>query len=325
MFSKKCLKRFCLNLKQIPSKIHTFPISLKYRNIEYKAQIEDNGTATIKDLLNMFANNQSKTYKGFEVFRHGEYLDLNYKINNIADEKFNEHPPNIVDFDLSLKNLKFRDLHNLKTPSQSHSHKFQNALNEFLEINKSFEFKKADETFKLLKSINNPRNSELKLSMIVASFLKNNFEGINLELLKNIDLEKNQKDSKRGVSFIRNKNSIFFPINFILHDNKTKDSVSNLDSKFDESIIDNLDSLRKLAIQQNTKYNFGFITDLYKWKLTHYIKPDDNAIETDNNFHISLFYDLPLSETSKQFLSTNILMRILKGVLEVDTKLPFIK
>ena len=312
------------------SKIEMMDFFFKYQNIEYRSQIPKNIDQSIKDFLDHFGKDRSSlvkeqlTFRDFEMSRGGKYLPMNLLLNNIQTKSNDPSPLLIYEDKLSLNNIRFRNLDHLRHPYEASSQTLQTFLNEFIE---AVYLKKIDTEFikSLLKTLKDFKENQSKMVIAIGSLfdkLKNidsndSNEKLNLEFVTNysISLKSHNKRDKSNIFLLENrKNNMSIPINLVLGHHNEEEKVR----KFDYAIVDNFDSLRKISLAKNSKFNFGIVTDFHNWKINFYRRNESGLVEESQNYLTSLKYDLNASSEFVNDANFLILMRVLYGVINLN-------
>jgi hypothetical protein len=297
--------------------------AFKYQNIEYKAELPSNINQSLGEFLEFFAKDRAITLKqninskSYEVTRNNKYIPHNAIVNTIKTKIADPFPVIILDDTLTQSNIRFREMSHLRFPYESSSQTLQTFLNGFLESIKIDTSKLEKDYLKvLLKTLDDVKGNKSKLFITIANLIQKIKTENSLEIKSNFNLKLNEfyKNDKEGLILIENKiNNLHLPINLVTYKNE-EEKVGN----FDDAIIDNFDSLRKLSLKFNTRNNFGIVTDFYNWKFNFYQRPDGGVVEEEKDFLTSLKYDL---SASSHHLSENnylILLKVLTGIVTMD-------
>lgn len=310
------------------------PTFFLYKNLEYRALFPTNLDQTVKEFLEKFAEGKSKkpgdyTSKDFEVVRNGHYLPLDFNISNLATKTYDKDPLTVLDEKLTLNNIRFRGLNHLSNPLNTFSNSFQEFLNTLLQTSK-LDAGRIDKKNiqRILKSLDNIRGNNTKLLIALTSYL----DMIQQSLERKYAIRTNyilklgefNKNDKKNVILLENlDNALYVPINVIV-----ARSEEEKQREFNENIIDNMDTLRKLSIKfDNVSSNIGIVTDFYTWKFTFYQRPgnsDENdksqndKFESPSDYMTSLKYDLSITSENVNESYFLILSKILHGILSLD-------
>jgi hypothetical protein len=301
----------------------------KYQNIQFKSNIPKSVDQSIAEFLNHFGKDRSINSKiqlnhlDYEMTRGGKYLNQNILINEMITQPDETNPIMIFDENLSLNCMRFRNLNHLVTPFETSSNPLQTFLYQFIEKIQFDNTKIETEYLKtLVKTLNNIKENRSKLLIAVGSLLDKikSFTSNQLNIVLNtnykLDMQKLNKRDKLNLFVIENKDSkSLIPINLVESRNEEERIKA-----FDEAIIDNFDSLRKLSTVNNYKANFGIVTDFYNWKFNYYHQNQNNIVESEKDFHTSLKYSLTVSSEYINEQTYLILLKVLYGVISLDAE-----
>jgi len=309
-----------------------------YKKIEYQSTLSENADMSLKDFLTIFANQQNiiqknspqKSYKDFQMFKNGRYAPNDFYITRLETSREDPNPLTLVDFDINYKNFRYRNIDDFKIPIDSHSNRLQVYLNSFL---KNTEINSFDNTHVFSMIQNNPNyylKTEIGLYQLAASLIGvDNHNGI-FKFGVDLDMSNIERSEVKGLHLLKSKvNDLVIPITIVkgsenIISNK-KLSYSNKKenqnvSEWNNSIVDNLDKIRKVSLKYNLHSNFGIVTDFETWKINYYAKPEDTFIETNENYQSSLKYDILLNNlTSSNDLYRNFI-KIIKGITNMNKK-----
>lgn len=309
-----------------------------YKKIEYQSTLSENADMSLKDFLTIFANQQNiiqknspqKSYKDFQMFKNGRYAPNDFYITRLETSREDPNPLTLVDFDINYKNFRYRNIDDFKIPIDSHSNRLQVYLNSFL---KNIEINSFDNTHVFSMIQNNPNyylKTEIGLYQLAASLIGvDNHNGI-FKFGVDLDMSNIERSEVKGLHLLKSKvNDLVIPITIVkgsenIISNK-KLSYSNKKenqnvSEWNNSIVDNLDKIRKVSLKYNLHSNFGIVTDFETWKINYYAKPEDTFIETNENYQSSLKYDILLNNlTSSNDLYRNFI-KIIKGITNMNKK-----
>lgn len=309
------------------AKLHDNYVGMKYRRVDYRAPVGSSTTDNVKVLLDSFGKNyEGLDSRDYMIYKSGRYLGFDQPIAPYISENpiLDKDPLTIVDYQITTQNLRYRDMDPKKFNLEGHSQQLQTYLNTFLESKKIEEKIDLSDVYKFFNSMDDVLGTQFKFSTLLTMVLKKVNSNLKFNLKDPIVIsEFNRRDKTTFTVTNKNNNSIL-PINIILHSNKSPEKTKEeLENEFNHSILDNIDSLRRMALQNFTKSNFGFVTDLYKWKITYYELPEGHNIELPNNFHVSLKYDFPIQKNSAYMPGILMLLKILKGALETEQNQSF--
>ncbi len=332
IFSKNSSKRFNSNLRIKEIKpLETTQIELKdfyfqFRGLEYRSQIPKSVEQSLEEFLHYLAKHQVSgqkvSTKDFEVARAGHYLPRNIIVNSLPTSADDKNPVIIFDDKLTYENRMHRNLMHLKNPFEAHSQSMQNFLNDFIETVKIDENKIKPQNIKtLLKSFSDIKKNKSKQLIAFGSFLsglKSSTENkIDLEIKSNttLELDRFNKPKKENVLLLHNKEAdLLIPVNLV-----TYNSQEEMTKNFDREIIDNFDSLRRVALLNNKKTNFGVVTDFYNWKFNYYHRADLNLVEQPNSYLTSLKYRFDVNSEFVDTKSYSILLKVISGMAQLKS------
>jgi hypothetical protein len=283
----------------------------RYQNIEYKAIIPKDTKRSLQEFLDIFGNEKGNSSKDFEVFKKDKYINLNTMINDIPTKSQEEYPLTVVDDKLTTKNVKNRKLINLKDPLSIHSAIFQQFLNEFIQADSA----KASDIdtegiLRYYKTMSKVTSTDTKFMNLLLLLTKS--VGVKFEAAYTLGLEEFNKHDETELLLIKSSNGLQIPITMVLNDGGAKEN------DFNEGILHNLNVMRKMCMKNKTDLAFGVVTDLYKWKFTYYQKPIDMLIESENNFLLSLKYELSITNAHLNIHSLLYILKIINGLSTVD-------
>jgi hypothetical protein len=301
---KFCRSNFCTSESK--------NLFFRFNNIEYKAVIPKDTKRTVQEFLDLFGKEKGNlSSQDFEVFKNDKYISNDTLINDITTKTLEENPLTVVEDKFTCKNIRYRKLGHLKEPLNVHSQIFQQFLNEFIKTNNiGASDINSEAILRYYKTMSKVTSTNTKFSNLLSLVLK----AINLryDFDHTLGLKEFNKHDETELLIINSKNGLKIPITMVL----STDATGSKDSDFNESALNNLNVLRKMCMKNKTDFNFGIVTDLYKWKFNYYQKPADKHIEGDSNFMLSLKYDLPITN---HHINTNALAYILKIVNGITT------
>jgi len=295
-----------------------------FQNMEFKSQIPTNVDQSIGDFLVHFSKDRTLSAKrefkreDFEVCKGGKYLNHNILINKL-ETGTDKSEIIIYEDKLALNNIRFRNYIRLLNPFEASDQSLQVFLNKFIESVKIDKTKIDTNYIKTLtKTLGEFKSNKSKGVIAVLSLLEKirnlSDNKINLDFHTNfsLDMSKLTKRSKDNLFIIKNVDSGFYiPVNFVVSSN-----VNESKEKFDNEIIDNFDTLRRISRAYDIKSNFGIVTDFYNWKFNFY-RREENLLEKERNFLTSLKYDLSVND---EYINENgylILLKVLSGITSV--------
>lgn len=317
----------------------TKELFFKYQGIEYRSKLPEGVEISVQDFLNKFtkdaygkytAPDRSNTHKDFEIFKNGKYIPWKYLISEIPTATLEKNPLTVVDSTLTLDNIKFRGINHLRDGFNTHSNTLQLFLNSFLNkysVNK--ENLATDDIQRLIKAIKEVKNTSTKFNYLISSILSKIALGERkrvsyfIKQNEHYDLNSVNFNDIKGIFVLESViNNCKIPVTIVNTDSFLAEKDNNLLSKeMNKALVTNLDLVRKLAIKNNLKYNFGVVTNLYKWKINLYRRPEEkSSLETENDYLTSLQYDLHLSDSHVDLDTFSILLKILKGLIYTTSK-----
>lgn len=282
-------------------------VYLRFQNMEYKSTVP--AGIQINKFLETFAKGRNTSRIDYEIFKSGFYLPGDKNIDEIETSCSESDPLTIVEDTFTVKNMKYRRINHLSEPFNNHSNKFQEFLNTFLD---KYTIGNVDNenVLKYMKTVDSVKSSEFKLLQVVAMLLKNSLKDIKLLSEYNLDMTEYNKHSENGLIILKTKNDLVIPLSLVCDG-----------ENFDDKIMKAFTTLKKVCLKERLNSSFGIITDLNRWKVICYHKTivdEKRKIECENDFLLSLKYDLGIGASSINDASYQILMRILTGISEVN-------
>ncbi len=306
-----------------------------YKKIEYQSSMSTNVDMSLKQFLNIFAEQHNltikdskpkKSYQDFEMFKNGRYAPLDFLITRLDTSRDDPNPLTLVDYDINNHNIGFRNITNYKNAIDFHSNKLQVYLNTFLEKTKISSFDN-NHIFEMIKNnqtyyLKNP----IGLHQLAASFIGvDNPNGI-FKFDLDFDMNNIDRKSVKGINVLKsNTNHFIIPLTVVKGSENKFLNEKNLNEKeyledWNIAIVDNLDKIRKLSLKYKLKSNFGIVTDFETWKINYYALPAENMIENNDNYHSSLKYNINLSNLADSNDTYVNFVKIIKGISEMGYK-----
>jgi hypothetical protein len=281
-------------------------VFLRFQNIEYKSSVPTG--IKVNDFLDTFAKGRKANRIDYEIFKSGYYLSGDKILDEVNTTCSENDPLTIVEDTFTVKNMKYRKINHLTEPYNTHSNKFQDYLNTFLE---KYNVDKVnnDDIVKYVKTVDSIKSSEFKLSQVVSMLLKNCLKNIKVMNDYTLDMNGLDKKNENGLIILKTHNDLKIPLSLVIDGDN-----------FDEKIMKNFTTLKKLCLKEGVNSSFGIITDLNKWKVICYQKcivDGKRKIESEDDFLLSLKYDLGIGSSGVNETSYQILMKIITGISDI--------
>jgi hypothetical protein len=300
-----------------------------YQNVEHRAALPINYKQSFREFLEKFAEQRSDkkfnyTSKDFEIVKDGKYLKLDTNVDDLKTKAYDPKKLIILDDKLTINNLRFRNINNLSNPYEHVSHSFQDYIMNIVD-NYELSTSKYDkkEIHKILKSLQNYNSNSTKIIIAISTYLEylakignNKRKNLDINFKTNftLDLDKFNKYNKKGLIILDNKNGLLIPFNIVSSRNEEEKRI-----KFNYEIIENFDTLKKISLKYNIQSNIGIVTDFQSWKFNYFKRPDNDELESKNNYLTSLKYELSITSEFVNEITFEILSKIVHNFISFDT------